>query len=263
MHTTHASQSSAQPIVRRGLWFSPSRPKPQARHQLFCFPYAGSGAGVYSRWQNLLPDDIDVWCVELPGHQSRSREPLEVDLPVLADQITTAIADNVERPFSLLGCSLGALLAFEVARRLTQRQAPLPERLIALACNAPEIVVRGTHIHKLPEPALVQRIAELYGPLPPALLALPKMRELVLRVLRADLQLVETYAYRPGPRLPFDLSFYSGTRDHSMLAESEAKWRGHTSRAFRSTTIEGGHLFVNEALPELLPRVLSEITRRH
>ncbi|WP_405770654.1 thioesterase domain-containing protein [Actinacidiphila glaucinigra] len=70
--------------------------------------------------------------VSLPGRPGRATEPPMTDLDTL---VRALLAETEFAPlYDPLGHSHEALIAFEVARALTARGLPLPERLIASAC---------------------------------------------------------------------------------------------------------------------------------
>jgi medium-chain acyl-[acyl-carrier-protein] hydrolase len=64
--------------------------RPQIR--LYCFPYAGAGAAVFQTFAAGLPEEIEVWAANLPGHGSRLHEEPLVDLPFLVGMLAQAIA---------------------------------------------------------------------------------------------------------------------------------------------------------------------------
>jgi len=82
---------------------------------LLCLPYSGASAMVYSRWRRKLPAWLQVRPVELPGRGARMAEPLQTDLQALARQLAGEQRLATAAPYALLGHSLGALLAFELA----------------------------------------------------------------------------------------------------------------------------------------------------
>ena len=53
---------------------------PEPRIVLLCFAPAGSGACYFSGWGARLPRWVDVWPVELPGRNTRSKEKPLVSL---------------------------------------------------------------------------------------------------------------------------------------------------------------------------------------
>jgi surfactin synthase thioesterase subunit len=84
---------------------------------LLCLPYSGASAMVYSRWRRKLPAWLQVRPVELPG-AARMGEPLHTDMQALARQLASEQRLAANAPYALLGHSLGALLAFELAHEL-------------------------------------------------------------------------------------------------------------------------------------------------
>src|SRR5262249_49686975 len=103
-------------------------PRPAASLRLFCFPWSGASASSYGALAASLPDWIEAIAVQLPGRGSRKDEPAQARLAPLAGQIVRAFdAELADRPgpFALFGHSFGALLAYEVARRLGDRHPEL------------------------------------------------------------------------------------------------------------------------------------------
>lgn len=242
---TVANESARSPF-RRVKGFGPAIAKPYAQRQLFCFPYAGGGASVYARWQSAMPQGIDVWSVELPGRQTRVDEPLRRELVPLASEIADSLAGVIRGEYSLLGCSLGARLAFEVAQALRARGMPAPQHFFALAANPPQ-APRRSAMWKMPDEELLATIALSYGAIEPALLAEPELRRRLLLVLRADLELVETYQCQDPKPLECPLTFFSGRHDRSVAIEAPDGWRAITREAFEHRVVDGGHFFVNTA----------------
>src|SRR6266849_6378940 len=100
-------------------WIVQRRGGSGATVRLVCLPYAGGGASIYRSWPDGLPASIAVWPVELPGRETRFVEPVYTDLGTLASDLAEVLAPATrDLPLALFGHSMGALLAFEVARRL-------------------------------------------------------------------------------------------------------------------------------------------------
>ena len=86
-----------------------------------CLPHAGGGVAPFYRWSSWLPPDIRLLPVNLPGRESRLREPAIDDLPRLIEAMGQAIDPQLGGPFAVAGHSMGAMLAFELARRWRRR----------------------------------------------------------------------------------------------------------------------------------------------
>src|SRR6185437_11668624 len=108
-------QTSASPADR---WLPTVRPWSRAAVRLVCFPYAGGGASMYRDWAGAMGDSIEVWPIQLPGREARFCEPAFTRLAPLVEGLADAVGPHLDRPFALFGHSLGALVAFELARLL-------------------------------------------------------------------------------------------------------------------------------------------------
>src|SRR4051812_29797430 len=87
-----------------------------ARLSLLCFSGAGGCEPTFHEWRRQAPTWIAVKSVVLPGHPGRFREELPTELVSLASVLVQELSAILENQFALFGHSMGALLAFEVAR---------------------------------------------------------------------------------------------------------------------------------------------------
>src|SRR3990167_9190298 len=82
-------------------------------YRLFCFSYAGGHAGQYFPWLSLIPDEIQLCAIELPGRATRMNEPLVNDMSILVDQLMPDFLHHIDqRPINFFGHSIGGYLAF-------------------------------------------------------------------------------------------------------------------------------------------------------
>jgi medium-chain acyl-[acyl-carrier-protein] hydrolase len=117
-------------MVSPSPWICGPVPDSTAHVRLFCFPYGGGGANVFSSWRSLLgPKGVDVCCVQLPGRETRFREMPIKSMDELVFQTCQGIEPYLCLPFSFFGHSMGALVCFEVARELARRRRTLPQWL--------------------------------------------------------------------------------------------------------------------------------------
>jgi medium-chain acyl-[acyl-carrier-protein] hydrolase len=56
-------------------WVICPKPQPRASLRLFCFAYAGGGASAFHKWLQLVPAEIEVCLIQLPGRENRLIEP--------------------------------------------------------------------------------------------------------------------------------------------------------------------------------------------
>ena len=224
-------------------------PNPAARLRLFCFPYAGAGAGAYRDWPQLLPGDIEVAAVQLPGREWRIQEAPFSDMRALAEDALESIRPYLDKPFALLGTSMGGTLVFELARLLRAEGARQPVCIMALAIGAPHLPEEKL-FHNLPDEELLEEIAA-FGVLAEEVTSHPELLELLLPVLRADCTAHETYDYQTGEPFDFPIWVYGGYGDELINKERLEAWAQHTTSVCRVHMLPGGHLFVDE-MPALL-----------
>ena len=99
-------------------WVTIIKPVPTATLRLVCFPYAGGNAMVYRSWTDRLPSSVEVCSVQYPGRNNRMQEAPFRNLKPLTQATAQAIVKYLDRPFAFFGHSMGAKLAFELARLL-------------------------------------------------------------------------------------------------------------------------------------------------
>jgi medium-chain acyl-[acyl-carrier-protein] hydrolase len=225
---------------------------------LICIPHAGGGVASFRGWAERL-HAAEVGIVQLPGRGSRLRDPLVQSLGDAATGVADAISGSFPRPTVLFGHSLGALIAFEAARRLRERGWPLLALFVS-GRRGPVLADPQPAIAHLPTGDFVRQVRQRYDAVPDAVLADPEMMQLLVPGLRADFAMLENYRYEPGPPLPCPIVACGGSADpHASRLELEA-WKSETKSRFGVHTFAGGHFYLHderEAVTALIANQLS------
>ena len=108
--------------AHRALWFPIVRGDAP---RLFCLPFAGAGVWPFRRWAEQLPD-VSLVPVLLPGREMRLHEKPFESMAALIAALEREIAPLLARPFALYGHSMGAVIAFELARALRRSAGECP-----------------------------------------------------------------------------------------------------------------------------------------
>ncbi|MEX2093894.1 MAG: alpha/beta fold hydrolase [Pirellulales bacterium] len=224
--------------------YLPTDLSPNAALRLVTLPYAGGGTAMYYRWRSAMPRGVDVVPIALPGREARIGEQPITDLRRLVAEIADAIVPVMDRPFALMGHSMGAWLALELARELRKRDERLPCLLIVAASPAPHRSRSAEPLHNLPDAEFLAEMSRRFDGIPPAVRANAELLNLLLPAMRADMELLETYVYVDEPPLSIDLLAIGGTEDRAVSATDLADWRHHTTGRFSSRLLPGGHFFV-------------------
>jgi medium-chain acyl-[acyl-carrier-protein] hydrolase len=231
-------------------WLVTFHPRPAARVRLFCFPYAGAGASVFNPWRNCLSPEIELTAVQLPGREDRLREPLPRRIRDLTSRLLPILAPRLDRPYALLGYSLGALIAFDLALRIEAGESgrPIrpPDHLFALARLAPQLKDPAPPFYHWPQVEFVDELQRRYGALPPVLLQEPELLQVYLPIVRADLEMVDTYERPKEGSLACPITAIGGAQDVWRPADIAA-WQEATTGRFEHLTLPGDHFFLRDS----------------
>jgi surfactin synthase thioesterase subunit len=234
-------------------WFPGIDAAPSPR--LFWFPHAGAGQSAKppSAANNICP-------VVYPGRESRLDEAPFERMKPLVEALARAIEHYLDRPFAFFGHSMGAIVAFELARELRRRSLPLPFLLIASAARAPQF--RRNHV-PAPEPSDEELLRQA---------GLPdnrSIRHAILPALRADTSLYRHYSYAEDAPLPFPIRAYGGSEDPHIAREHLEAWREQTASpeqtaaGFAVRLFPGGHFYLRTAEPEFLNALHEDLHENH
>ncbi|MDH3658628.1 MAG: alpha/beta fold hydrolase [Alphaproteobacteria bacterium] len=219
-------------------------PNPSGR--VFCFAHAGGSADSFMTWRERLPASIDLAAVQYPGRGRRiDDEPIQ-EIGEIIDHVTRALMPLTDVPFALFGHSLGALLAFETARRLV-KIGRAPRLLVASACRSPSL---------LPSPKVVKAASldglhfinaiRAFGGIPAEIVNDHDVLDIVTPIIRSDFRLVANYRYRPGRRLPMPILVANGSSDQHTAPANLEGWALESTEEVEFRTFEGGHFYLDD-----------------
>jgi surfactin synthase thioesterase subunit/glycosyltransferase involved in cell wall biosynthesis len=209
-------------------WFPVIDAAPAPR--LFWFPHAGGGAA------SAQVKGLRSIGVRLPGRESRLAEAPFEGMASLVEALATAIEPYTAEPFAFFGHSMGAVVAFELARALRRRGLPLPRILIASAARAPQF--RRNHVPP-PAPTDEELLASLNIP--------HELAPAVLPSLRADTTLYRHYIYAEEAPLDCPMRAYGGTEDPNIAPNHLEGWREQTTASFAMRLFPGGHFYLRDS----------------
>jgi medium-chain acyl-[acyl-carrier-protein] hydrolase len=234
-------------------------PRRSARRvRLLCIPFAGGSAAAFRDWPAIFPPHVEVCPLELPGRGTRFKESTREDLIGLAGEIHAALEPLLGEPLAIFGHSLGAMLAFELARLLSMRGPREPLRLFISGQRAPHRSNPKPPLHNLPDERLVEELRKLGGTLP-EVFENADLLSLMLPVLRSDFRMGETYKFAPSAPLGCPISVFGGTVDEEVCHEDLTAWREYTMGSFDVRCFPGNHFFLHTSARLLVAEIVEHL----
>jgi surfactin synthase thioesterase subunit len=213
------------------------------RSQLVCLPFAGAGASFFNEWKGLQPS-IEILAVQLPGREKRFADEPHVDVQRAADEVAASLKQESQPdvPTAIFGHSLGAVLAFEVARRMATSGFYATLALVVSGSPDPWTQRSSRASDLADDAAFIAKVTEFSGYAHEALED-PLMRELLLPALRADVQMHENY--RPGSDASLEVPVLTvrGTEDSLVAQDQVERWSKATKSRVTHAQLPGGHMY--------------------
>lgn len=226
---------------------------PHQSAHLICFPAAGAAASDFRAFGELLAPTIAVSAVQYPGRQDRYGDRFAPDIATLADEVAGSIEPWLDGSAALFGHSMGATVAFEVARRLRPRY-PTPLRRLFVSARRDPSAPRPFR-RELREHEIRAYVGELGGD--DQLLENDDLWRVTLPILRADLRLADHYRFHAGAPLTCPITAIVGSQDTSVTLADAQRWADHTIGPFEAHVLPGGHFYLAER-PGPIVAILAE-----
>jgi medium-chain acyl-[acyl-carrier-protein] hydrolase len=233
----------------------PRKSTPKIR--LFCFPYAGGNGQIFKAWAESLPDFIEVVGVELPGRGRRFGEPFVDDINQVINDLYESIKSSLDIPFAFYGHSNGALLVFELTKKILERTGLLPRKVFIAAKRSPHLG-REVPLHKLCDEDFIKVIRDYKGT-PVQVFSNPELLELYLPILRADFALSENYVFLEQPQLSVDAVLIAGEEDEIASIDEVFAWEDLFVTPPDKEIVTGDHFFINSCQEHLFSLIQQKL----
>ncbi|MFF4037008.1 thioesterase II family protein [Streptomyces sp. NPDC001816] len=249
---------SAQ-AVRADVWLRRYREARPGAVSLLCFPHAGGAANFYLPFFRQLSPMVETIAVQYPGRHDRFAEPPARSISELADGVVAALGDREEGrsgPLVLFGHSLGAVVAFEVARRLERGPLAGPTALIVSACRAPSRL-RPRSIHLRDDAGVLAELQRLGGTAGD-LLGNEELMRMFLPTVRADYAALAAYTELEPVTQPLacPIMAMAGDCDPVVPVDDALAWAQFTTGGFTSEIFPGGHFYLTSCVDQATESIL-------
>jgi surfactin synthase thioesterase subunit len=244
------------PTASAWLWNlrPPSATEEPTASTAVIMPHAGGSISTFLDWVPAIPRGMGVLGAQYPGRGPRLSEPQARSMAELVEPLTTQLLRLPAPParLVLVGHSLGALVALEVARALERHGRPA-HALLASSARAPDATTlfAGRRVPHGPELA---DALHRWGGLPPAVLDHAELLDLVLESVHDDLVLLEEYARgapQPGPPVSCRVAVACGRCDPLVPTELIGGWARVSDQEVPLYLLEGGHFHAGTDVPRV------------
>ena len=230
--------------------------------RLYIFPHAGGSASFYVAFAKAFTGDIKRTAVQYPGMQPGAA-PAVPTIESLADNSYRMLtAASVDGPVALFGHSMGALVAFEVARRFEAAGNPVTALFVS-ASSAPGRM-RSEYFRDLSDDELIDYLVELSGT-DPKVLENKEFVDMLLPTLRGFYAAIAGYTCQPGATVSCPIYVSVGDDDRLAPVEAVSDWAKHTTSDFDMRVFDGQHFYFNDHLVDVATDIenrLSEAVQR-
>lgn len=217
--------------------------------KLYIFPHAGGSPQFYVPFSKAFTTDVKRIGVQYPGKGGNHDLGAFTSIEDLADRVCEKLIPPADGVAAFFGHSMGALLAFEVARRF-EAAGNAVKALFVSAAGAPGRA--GYDNIGDSDRGLLEAVSQMTG-VNPEFLENEEFAAKILPTLRG-LKAIANYDCPPDARVSCPIFAFHGDADDVATADKVAPWAERTTAEFstRTFTAPGHHFYLNDHLPELV-----------
>lgn len=218
---------------------------------------------------------FDFCPIDLPGRLMRPNEEAVTDIQILADVLINEMfpKNNIpgdSNPFVFFGHSMGAMVAFEVTKKLKEYGMRPPLALFVSASRPPSANSLVSFTTKLVSQMSIEEISEYLRSRGSKinfddLLINDEVSKAFLQSIQADYKCLETYT-RNFEKITCPLIAIGGDEDSIVSKSDVDAWNLHSADSCESFLLEGkGHFYLDdqdaiEQVSEIIHTTLAKVS---
>ncbi|MGW6626199.1 thioesterase II family protein [Nocardia sp. NPDC055002] len=226
---------------------------------LVILPHAGGAASYYYRLSEALSKYFQVYAVQYPGRHDRRREPMPSSLGALATCVREEIGQRVPGKVALLGHSMGAAVAYEIAAQWPKQADSQLVSTFVSARVAPSVPLDLPDVR-----STAHAISEMHklGGTDMRIIADSEFLAAAAETMQKDYALLVEYQRMldasSGHVIDSPIYALAPTNDDRAPIEKMRQWALNTPK-FELRTFAGGHFYINDCIPEIVEYVRESI----
>jgi surfactin synthase thioesterase subunit len=175
------------------------------------------------------------------------------DLKPLLSDMLPQLEPLTDKPYLFFGHSMGGVIAFELAREMARMNKKLPLKLFISSTPGLTTYHKREVDHTLTDGELVTMFPHLQSGNIPDI----ELQQMLLKMLRSDLHLLNNYAYQANDPLNIPITAIHGNEDLRVSLKQMEKWKDETSANFGLISRPGGHRYI-EHDAEFISKLIKE-----
>lgn len=230
---------------------------------LVCIPYAGGSAITYQPLAAQMPDPINLYAMDLPGHDYTRKEEALLPIEEVARLCVEEIKASIKGPVALYGHCVGGALTIEIARQLDAEHYPLKEVFLGGTFPIARIPGRLFNMFSKLFPSDRSMSNKSYHAFLKALGGFTDVedneeRDFMIRCLRHDARESEnyytsSYANDQLPKLSCPITCIIGEKDKAteLYEERYKEWGFFSDQVDLVVIPQSGHYFIKHQADQL------------
>ncbi len=218
--------------------------------QLFILPYAGGSVSSFKRLTDLIDDRIDVVTVEYAGRGTRVKDNFSSSIWELINDSIEFCRErrNPDIPYSIMGYSMGSILAYEIVIRKAL-EGKLSHLFISAEISPKDRFLELRKVENPTEEYILQRAKGLGG-LDERMLNNKRFAEIYIKPMLSDYRLLFEYRFDDhNEKIYVDTTFFYCEKDTPF--ETVIKWNALIEGQFDFHEFGENHFFINQHYEEM------------
>ena len=220
-------------------------------------PFAGGSGLSFETLRRAVGTYMPVIGVTYTGRYQKNVTQAPGTVDAMANEVIALIDSLAASEVIIFGYSLGAIVAYEVARR-QHEFGPRLIKLVVAACRAPRVFSCAQVTLDDTEEVFIQTVSR-FGAIPDFMLKHSAAKNRMLPSLIKDFQAAALYRHVPGAPLDVPMMVLGGSEDPFAPVQDVMAWKEHSHNFVCLEFFEGNHFFLTQHIPAITKMITEPV----